>query len=125
MGLDEVKSFAEDYDPQAMHTDEVAAKDGPFGSLTASGWHTLSLTMKLMAEAKPFGSTPLVGVGVDKIAFKKPVFPETEIVVRARVINKRASTKKGRGYIELELETLDVSNNEIVVRQNWIVMVPD
>lgn len=124
MELEEIKSFARGYDPQPMHLDEDAAVDGPFGKLTASGWHTLSLTMKLMAEAKPFGATQLVGVGVDRIEFKRPVYPETTIAVRAEVINKRASTKPGRGFVKMKVETRDVTSGDVVVRQNWTVMVP-
>lgn len=122
--LEEVKSFAANYDPQPMHLDEVAAVAGPFGRLTASGWHTLSLTMKLMAEARPFGSTQLVGVGVDGIAFKKPVYPGNTIAVRATVLNKRVSTRPGRGFVELKVETRELENDEIVVHQNWTMMVP-
>jgi acyl dehydratase len=124
MELAEIKSFAANYDPQPMHLDEDQAGNGPFGRLTASGWHTLSLTMKLMAEARPFGRTQLVGVGVDRIEFKKPVYPGTTIAVRATVLTKRVSTKSDRGFVEMRLETRNVKNDEIVVRQNWIVMVP-
>ncbi len=124
MALDEIKSFAANYDPQPMHLDEVQAGNGPFGRLTASGWHTLSLTMKLMAEARPFGTTQLVGVGVDRIEFKRPVYPGTTIAVRGTVLTKRVSTKSDRGFVEMRLETRNVENDEIVVRQNWIVMVP-
>ena len=52
-----IVEFASTFDPQPMHLDEVAASKGPFGKLVASGWQTLALTMKLMAEARPFGDT--------------------------------------------------------------------
>ncbi len=45
---DEIIAFAKKYDPQYFHIDAEAAKHGPFGALTASGWHTTSTWMKLM-----------------------------------------------------------------------------
>ncbi len=37
---EEIIRFASQYDPQSLHADPVAAKQGPFGGLVASGWHT-------------------------------------------------------------------------------------
>ena len=37
----EIIDFASKYDPQAFHLDEEAAKNGPFGQLTSSGFMTL------------------------------------------------------------------------------------
>ena len=124
LSLEEIRSFASQYDPQPIHLDPVASAAGPFGQLTASGWHTLSLTMKLMAEAKPFGETPLIGVGVDGIEFRKPVFPGTRIRVVARIVSKRGSTKPGRGFVVLDVETLNADSGEPVIRQQWSVLVP-
>ena len=40
--------FARQFDPQPFHIDAQAAKDSPYGGLTASGWHTAAVWMKLM-----------------------------------------------------------------------------
>ena len=37
----EIIDFASKYDPQTFHIDEEAAKNGPFGQLTSSGFMTL------------------------------------------------------------------------------------
>lgn len=49
---DEIVAFATKYDPQYFHTDAEAAKAGPFGGLTASGWHTTATWMKMMIRAR-------------------------------------------------------------------------
>ncbi len=46
----QIISFAEEFDPQPFHTDPEAAVEGPFGGLTASGWHTTGLMMRLFAD---------------------------------------------------------------------------
>ncbi len=121
---DQIKKFAAEFDPQAMHLDEVAAERGPFGRLTASGWHTLSIAMRLMALAKPFGEVPLVGVGVTDIQFLKPVFANETVFVEAVVESKRASSKPGRGFVKLNLTVRNRETNEAVLTETWTVLVP-
>src|SRR6516162_1161489 len=47
VGADEIVAFANQFDPQTLHTDPEAAKSGPFGGLIASGWHTAGLMTRL------------------------------------------------------------------------------
>ncbi|MEX0838671.1 MAG: MaoC family dehydratase [Parvibaculum sp.] len=49
---EEIIRFATKYDPQYFHTDPEAAKAGPFGGLTASGWHTTATWMKTMIRSR-------------------------------------------------------------------------
>ena len=47
---EEIQSFGRRYDPQPFHIDEHAAENTFFKGLVASGWHTASVTMRLMVE---------------------------------------------------------------------------
>lgn len=49
---EEIIRFARKYDPQPFHVDPEAAKEGPFGGLVASGWHTAAIWMKLMIATR-------------------------------------------------------------------------
>ena len=49
---EEIIRFAKKYDPQYFHIDAEAAKRGPFGGLTASGWHTTATWMKMMIRSR-------------------------------------------------------------------------
>jgi acyl dehydratase len=42
-----IKAFARAYDPQPFHLDEAAAARSMYGALSASGWHTAAVWMKL------------------------------------------------------------------------------
>ena len=44
---DEIKRFAQSFDPQPFHLSEAAAERSHFGRLCASGWHTQAVWMKL------------------------------------------------------------------------------
>ncbi len=51
MTVEEIKQFANAFDPQEFHTDEVKAQQHPiFQGLAASGWHTAAVTMRLWTE---------------------------------------------------------------------------
>ncbi len=47
---EQIKAFANEFDPQPFHLDETAAHDTFFQGLAASGWHTAALTMRLLVE---------------------------------------------------------------------------
>ena len=73
MTEEELLEFARKFDPQPMHIDREAAEAGPFGALIASGWHTAALVMKANAEARMLGGTPVLGLGVYKLEWPRPV----------------------------------------------------
>ena len=67
---DLIKTFASQFDPQPFHLDEEQGRKSLFGGLAASGWHIVSVWMKLMVadsqrEArKPSGAAKCRRCGV-------------------------------------------------------------
>ena len=70
-----IMEFAREYDPQPFHIDPVAALSGPFNGLIASGWQVAALAMRQIVEARPFGASPVLGLGVDELRWLHPVRP--------------------------------------------------
>ena len=52
---EQIKAFANEFDPQPFHLNETAAHDTFFQGLVASGWHTAALTMRLLVESERAG----------------------------------------------------------------------
>ena len=48
---EEIKEFAERYDPQPFHLDEAAGESSFFKGLAASGWLTAAIVMRLRVES--------------------------------------------------------------------------
>ena len=101
----EVIDFAARFDPQYFHLDPERAKNGPFGRLAASGWHTAAMQMRLMVDSyiSPAG---LGSPGIDELRWHKPVFPgdrlRAQITVReARVSRSKPDRGLLRGYTEM------------------------
>ncbi len=95
-----ILAFARKYDPQPFHLSVEAGLAGPFGGLSASGWHTASAWMKcyvatntvarakLEAEGKELpeiGPSP----GFTNLKWLKPVFPGDVVSYRCRVTSTR------------------------------------
>src|SRR5690606_23339482 len=47
---EEVIDFASQFDPQPFHLDDEAAAATHFGRLSASGWHTGAMTMRMLVD---------------------------------------------------------------------------
>ncbi|HUN90582.1 MAG TPA: MaoC family dehydratase [Burkholderiaceae bacterium] len=91
---DEVVRFATAYDPQWFHVDEEAAAHGRFGGLIASGWHTCSIAMRLLADAVLRGSESFASPGLSYVKWTHPVRPGDRLLLRATVIEKRRAREK-------------------------------
>lgn len=111
---EEVLSFARRFDPQAMHIDPEAAAAGPFGGLIASGWHTLSLMMRLMVDHYVSKVAGLASPGVDEVRWLRPVRPGDRLTLRATVLEARPSRSKAdRGVIFALMESIN-QDGEVV-----------
>lgn len=120
----DIVAFATAFDPQPMHLDEAAAGETVFRRLVASGWHVAALTMKLMVEARPFGSTPIVGAGIERLRFRRPVLPGMRLRCRAVVDALEEAARPGQGYVTLTVETADAETGSVVLSQQWKLLVP-
>jgi acyl dehydratase len=106
----DIIAFAKEYDPQPFHVDPVAAKDGPFGGLIASGWHTTSVMMRQLVEYFVSPESSLGAAGVDEIRWPKPVRPGDTLHVRATVLEaRRSGSKPDRGIVK---SLAEVTNQE-------------
>lgn len=118
-------AYAREFDPQPIHTDPDTAAAELFGGLVVSGWHSLGATTRLVLGARPLGSTPLVGVGIDNLRFLKPVRPGDVLTARAEVIAVRPSESHAeRGYLVLRVTTLRRPDDEPVLTQDWTLLLP-
>jgi acyl dehydratase len=84
--LDEaqIRAFARQFDPQPFHLDDEVAKSTMFGGLVASGWHTASITMRLLVE----GGAPIAGIigAGGEIRWPRPARPGDVLQVESEVL---------------------------------------
>lgn len=110
-----IVEFAQRYDPQPIHADPEAAGRGPFGGLIASGWHTISLVMRLLVERYLSHVAAIVSPGIDELRWTLPVRPGDVLSVRVTVLEATASrSKPDRGLVRTLIEALN-QRGEVVL----------
>lgn len=124
MTAQRITDFAGEFDPQPIHLDPAAAAADVFGGIVASGWHTLSATMRLMVGSRLFEAGPIVGVGVDRLRYLEPVRAGDRLRARAEVVELRPSASRAdRGYLILRVTTLRQDGGPVLT-QDWTLLVP-
>lgn len=113
----DIIDFAGEYDPQAFHLDPEKAKDGPFGGLIASGWHTAALTMRLLVDHYISRVAGLGSPGSGAIRWLKPVRPGDELSIRVTIVAaNRHLTKPDRGIVRSLVETINQDREVVMTR---------
>lgn len=111
----DIIAFGDAYDPQPFHTDPAAALSSPFGSLVASGWHLLAITMRNFVDTKPYGDTPVVGLGVDKLRWSAPVRPDDELSVKREITEVVPSrSRPDRGNVTSHVSVTNQTGVEVM-----------
>ena len=113
---DEIIAFARAYDPQPFHLDPEAPEAAPFGGLIASGWQVAALTMRQMVGMRPFGLSPILGLGVDELRWLKPVRPGDALLVRFEIMEIRPSQSRPDRGIVRAATTVTNQHGESVMR---------
>jgi len=120
----DIIAYGKQYDPQDFHTDPVKAKDTVFGGLIASGWHTASLTMRMIITAMPKMKGGLIGRGAEKISWPRPVRAGDTLSLEVEVMDVRPSaTNPARGTLRTKNTTFN-QKGEIVMEMETTVFAP-
>src|ERR1700739_4771111 len=103
-------AFAGQFDPQPFHLDDAAAEASLFKRLSASGWHTCAMTMRLMGDGYLNDWAGLGAPGIDDLRWLKPVYPGDTISAEMTVLESRVM--KSKPHVGLVLSRWRVFNQE-------------
>ncbi|MGE7131962.1 MaoC family dehydratase [Lysinibacillus xylanilyticus] len=109
---EDIMRFAGEFDPQYMHLDEEKAKQGRFNGIIASGIHTLAISFKLWVEEGKYGEDVIAGTRMNDIRFIKPVYPDDELHIIVKVIDKKA-IKNETGILTVLLSTFNDKEEKV------------
>jgi acyl dehydratase len=103
----QIIDFATRFDPQPFHLDADAAKRTFFQGLAASGWHTASITMRLLVQSGLPLADGIIGSG-GEIQWPKPTRPGDVLHVESEVLEVIPSrSRPERGMVVVRSETLN------------------
>ena len=98
----QIQDFAAEYDPQAFHLDEDAAKQTFFTGLAASGWHTAAITMRLVVDTVKLAGG-VIGAG-GELLWPKPARANDILQATIEVLEimpSRSRPDRGSAFIRI------------------------
>lgn len=125
VGRDEIIAFAAEFDAQPFHLSDEAAAETHFGSLSASGWHTTALFMKMFVAKMQAGGhqdASLGAMGIDELRWLRPVRPGDTLRGASEVVEKKASRSRPEMGIIKSKVTIFNQHNEPVMTLMPITM---
>jgi len=115
-----VLAFAREFDPQPFHLDDDAAEASLFGRLSASGWHTCAMTMRMICDDHLLESSSLGSPGIDSLRWHKPVYPGDTLRVRLEVLEARAmSSRPEVGLVRSRWQVLNQHGDVVLSMEGW------
>ncbi len=123
---EEVIEFAGKFDPQPFHLDDAAAAANPiFGRISASGWHTCAMVMRMLVDhGSENGHFSLGSPGVDEIRWLRPVYPGDTLSVETEVLEVTPSRSRSDiGSVRFRITCLN-QHGEPVMRQVALNLQP-
>ncbi|AGC43650.1 MaoC domain-containing protein [Myxococcus stipitatus DSM 14675] len=112
---EEIIAFAKQFDPQPFHLSDEGGREGIFGGIIASGWHTASICHKLVVEHLLKGSASLGSPGLDELRWLRPVRPGDALTARFEVVSTTPSRSKAdRGAIKFRFEVRNQSGEVVM-----------
>ena len=113
---DAIKAYAAQFDPQPFHLDEEAARASFFEGLSASGWHTAALTMRLLVQGELRPAWGIIGVWAEEMKWPRAVRPGDELEAEAEVLAVRPSqSRPGQGFVKIRTTTLNQRREPVQV----------
>lgn len=112
---EEIKEFAERYDPQPFHLDEAAGESSFFRGLAASGWLTAAIVMRLRVESLSIAGG-IIGAGVEEMRWTMAVRPGDALRTEAEILHMRLSQSRPEFGLVQSRTTVFNQNDEVVMR---------
>lgn len=117
---EEVRAFAERYDPQPFHLSDEGAVGTPFDRMSASGWHTGSMAMAMMvADWQSIAGgqdASLGGMGMDEVRWLMPVYPGDVLHVETELVEKIESrSRTDRGIIKTLVTVYNQHDDKVML----------
>ena len=116
--------FATEFDPQPHHLDEEAANASILKGLSASGWHTCAIMMRMLCDGLVHRAASMGSPGIDEVRWMKPVRPDDLLTMRGVVKSARVSkSKPDMGIVDIEWSLFNEREQVALMRATGLYQV--
>lgn len=100
---EEIVAFATEFDPQPHHLDDEAAAKSILGGLSASGWHTCAMMMRMLVDGLAIRAASMGSPGIEEVRWMRPVRPGDVLRMKGEVKAARVSKSHPEmGIVDIE-----------------------
>lgn len=108
-----------DFNP--LHTNEVFAATTPMKTRIAHGMLGVAVATGLANQTRTMEGTTLALIS-QTLNYKAPIFPGDTVTLRLTVMEKKLSSKGGRGVITMAMDLFN-QRDEVVTNGQWVLMM--
>lgn len=120
---EEIIAFAQEYDPQAHHLDDAAAEASILKGLSASGWHSCAITMRMACDWFLRDTAAMGSQDVEEVRWRKPLRPGDVVSLRRTVLEPRPSpANPERGNVPMVWELINQHSETVMSMQTSIIV---
>ncbi len=121
---EEIIEFATEFDPQAHHLDDEAANASILKGLSASGWHTCAIMMRMLCDGLVHRAASMGSPGIDEVRWMKPVRPDDLLTMRGEVKSARVSKSRPEmGIVDIEWSLFNEREQVALMRATGLYQV--
>lgn len=113
VNADEVRDYAEKWDPLPIHIDAKAAAASPHGGLIASGEHTFAIMRRALWDLGLLIHATRI-VAQDELRFPTPVRVGDRLTTKAICTEMRAPDADGAGRVTLHLSVTNQDGTAVL-----------
>jgi acyl dehydratase len=113
MTRERIEAFAREYDPQPFHLEDAAAQKSVFRGLSASGWHTAAVAMRLLVTGGLPLADGIIGLG-GQLDWTNPTRPGDILHVESEILEIKPSRSKPNQAI-VTVRSTTLNQNGILV----------
>lgn len=119
VSAEEIIRFAREFDPQPFHLSEDAGRDSILGGLSASGWHTCSMMMRMFYDNLLRWSASEGAPGIDVIEWRKPVLAGDTLSASTTIIDRRPlKSRPGIGLLHVRHTVVNQNGETVMIMEN-------
>ena len=119
----EIMAFAALYDAQPFHTSEAEAAKLMLAGLSASGWHTAAMLMRMNCDGFVNQSASWGGASIEEVRWLRPVRPGDTLRVRRVTKAARESVSRPEiGIIDFHFDVLNQRGETVMTQDNAMMI---
>jgi len=118
----DIIAFAAEFDPQPFHLDERAVSTDLTTGLSASGWHTCAMFMRMLCDGYLLETSCMGSPGIETLKWRRPVRPGDLLSGTSTVIEVRESKSRPTiGIIRFRHEVTNQAGEVVMWMENPVM----